>query len=174
MSHLAHQSFNFSIDPKPSDGTKIQLNFNPQRLLLDGFNLLAQITTASSFRKGQNPEPLNTITLMAHFDTGASVTCIDVGLAKQLNLIPTGRKIQHTGGGTHEFPTYAIDISFPNTKLNSFTDLQIGSCNLDFNSQLFSQNPFYLHNIGFLIGRDIMSRWNIVWNGPTSCVYISD
>jgi hypothetical protein len=25
-----------------------------------------------------------------------------------------------------------------------------------------------------LIGRDVMSRWNIVWNGPTSTVFISD
>jgi len=29
-------------------------------------------------------------------------------------------------------------------------------------------------NFGVLIGRDIMARWNIVWNGPSSCVFIAD
>jgi hypothetical protein len=35
-------------------------------------------------------------------------------------------------------------------------------------------NECMYNPIGILIGRDIMSRWNIVWNGPTSTVFISD
>lgn len=37
-----------------------------------------------------------------------------------------------------------------------------------------SDHPVDFNNFGLLIGRDIMSRWNIVWNGPTSTVLVSD
>jgi hypothetical protein len=35
-------------------------------------------------------------------------------------------------------------------------------------------NPNDPRNFGVLLGRDVMARWNIVWNGLTSTVFISD
>jgi hypothetical protein len=70
-------------------------------------------------------------------------------------------------------PIYTIDIGFPTTKLSSFNNLRIGSCRLGFDITN-NMNPAKPQNMGILIGRDIMSRWNIVWNGPTSTVIISD
>lgn len=111
---------------------------------------------------------------MAHFDTGASITSIDINLASHLFLNATGQSISHTASGAHQMPTFAIDLSFPNTNLLPFSNLQIGSCHLNFNIKNCEQNPNDPKNFGLLIGRDIMSKWNIVWNGPTSTVFIND
>ena len=107
---------------------------------------------------------------MAHFDTGATNTSIDINLAKHLNLIPIGQSVNYTAGGPQKMPNFYIDLSFPGTTLKPFHNLRIGSCNLPFDVK----NGIHSRNFGILIGRDIMSKWNIVWNGPTSTVFISD
>ena len=71
-------------------------------------------------------------------------------------------------------PNYAVDISFPGAKLSPFINLPIGSCNLPFKINDDGKIMISPQNFGLLIGRDIMSRWNIVWNGPTSTVFILD
>ena len=111
---------------------------------------------------------------MAHFDTGASVTSIDLSLAAFLELRPIGKTQQYTANGASETPTFVADILFQNSKLAPFVNLQIGSCQLPFNMERYKKDPFDIQNFGLLIGRDIMSRWNIVWNGPTSSVFIAD
>jgi hypothetical protein len=110
---------------------------------------------------------------MAHLDTGASITSIDISLAKHLKLIPTGQSVSKTAKGPQLMPDFVIDLSFRAT-LSPFFNLQIGSCDLGFNLQQCLSDPNDSVNFGILIGRDIMSRWNIVWNGPTSTVFISD
>jgi hypothetical protein len=74
--------------------------------------------------------------------------------------------------GPIQTPDYAIDLSFPNTNLSPFFNLKIGSCKLGFN--LADNNPNLQRNFGILLGHDVMAKWNIVWNGPTSTVFISD
>jgi hypothetical protein len=136
-----------------------------------GLNIPVEISTASVFRKGPDPAPLSSIVVNAHFDTGASITSIDTSLAKYLNLLPTGQSISNNASGRPMLsPTFAVDLSFPNTSLSPFVNLQIGSCILNFNMQKGTVQ----NNFGILIGRDVMSRWTIVWNGPTSTVFISD
>jgi hypothetical protein len=110
---------------------------------------------------------------MAHLDTGASKTSIDINLAKYLNLVSTGQSKSKTAGGPQVTPDFVIDLGF-RTPLSPFSNLQIGSCDLGFNLQQCLANPNDPANFGILIGRDVMSRWNIVWNGPTSTVFISD
>jgi len=107
---------------------------------------------------------------MGHFDTGASSTSIDINLARQLNLVPIGASTRQTAGGSHTTPDFYIDFSFPGTDLRPFHNLKIGSCTLRYNAE----NGLDQRNFGILIGRDVMSRWNIVWNGPSSTVFIHD
>ncbi len=112
---------------------------------------------------------------MAHFDTGASITNIDKRIAEYLELIPVGDMMQSTAGGEKVSIKYAVDLSFPNTNLTSFKNLDIGSCNLehfDLNKAIEQSQDF--KNFGALIGRDIMSKWLIVWNGVQSIINITD
>ena len=134
-----------------------------------------EISTSTAYVKStKTAQALNSITVMAHFDTGAIPTSIDISLATHLNLIPTGSGTSMTAAGEQIMPNYAIDISFPNTPLRSFTNLNIGSCNLPFDidgNLLNTNNPV---NFGILLGRDIMSSWNIIWNVPTSSIISFD
>jgi hypothetical protein len=146
---------------------------SPQPLILQGLNIPITISTASAYLK--NPSfskmGISSLVVMAHLDTGASITSIDIGLAKHLKLLPTGVSPRFTAAGPTTMPTFAIDLHFQSGAMTPYINLSIGSCKLNFNISGNLNDP---RNFGVLIGRDIMSRWNIVWNGPTSTVFIND
>jgi hypothetical protein len=78
---------------------------------------------------------------MAHLDTGASTTSIDITLAKHLGLISTGQSTSGTAAGPQSMPTFVIDFR---GALSPFQNLQIGSCKLGFDScrrGLIPKNP---------------------------------
>jgi len=172
MAQYCSNAIQLNFNPDIPSGTKVSLNPTPMPLMHHGFNLPVEISTASVYRKEPNPEPLATITIIAHFDTGASKTSIDVNLASHLKIIPVGMTPIATAGGVFDYPNYTIDLNFPNTNLMPFKNLEVGSCNLRFDIPNNDLKNF--SNFGLLIGRDIMARWNIVWNGPTSTILISD
>jgi hypothetical protein len=174
MAILHRNNIGFAITPPPPTGTRLSLDISPQALYQMGFNLPVEIATASAFRKPPINAPLSSMVVMVHFDTGAGITSIDISLAKYLNLMVIGHSENHTASGTQVMPNFAIDISFPNTKLSPFFDLRIGSCKLKFDLARGQKNPNNPQNFGMLLGRDIMTRWNIVWNGPTSTVIVAD
>jgi hypothetical protein len=173
MGIFNHHSFGFNITPPLPPGSKILTRVDPTQLRLMGMNIPVEISTATVFRKPPNSVSLSSVLVMAHLDTGASNTSIDITLAKSLKLIPTGQSISKTAAGPSLMPNFVIDLSF-RVPLSPFFNLQIGSCDLGFDLQQCLSNPNNLGNFGILIGRDIMARWNIVWNGPTSTVFISD
>jgi hypothetical protein len=173
MAIFNQHAFGIKITPPPPDGTHVVADFSPGNLQQLGFNLPVEISTASIFRKPPLNMPLFSIVAIAHFDTGASVTSIDIELAKYLNLLVTGQSKNHTASGPQIMPNFAVDIGFPTTKLSPLYNLRIGSCRLGFDLEN-NMKPSKSQNMGILIGRDIMSRWNIIWNGPTSTVIISD
>jgi hypothetical protein len=107
-------------------------------------------------------------------DTGATQTSIDKKLAAALNLNAIGISDHFTAAGPVSNPVYFADMFFPGAELEPFQNLKIGSCMLPFDLNPPNGNLLSIRNIGILIGRDIMSKWNIVWNGPTSTVFISD
>lgn len=174
MAHFNRLTAGVNITPQPPKGTKITLNAAPLPLMQTGFNMPVSISTPSS-AKTLNPDiVIRSATIMAHFDTGASKTSIDTGLAKHLGLTPVGVSPIHTAAGKVNMPNYAVDITFPGSNLSPFINLPIGSCKLPFQIGSSGQIEITPQNFGLLIGRDMMSRWNIVWNGPTSTVFISD
>jgi hypothetical protein len=168
-----HLNFGLSINQPLPEGLRISTKVDPMQLRLMGMNIPVEISTATVFIKPPNNVSPSSILTMAHLDTGASITSIDINLAKHLNLISTGQSISGTAVGPLSVPNFVIDLSF-RAPLSPFLNLQIGSCALGFNLQQCLADPNNPKNFGILIGRDIMSQWNIVWNGPTSTVFISD
>ena len=165
--------YDIKITPPPKESVHVGVDFTSRNLLQFGLNLPVEISTASILRTPPLSIPLSSIVVIAHFDTGASVTSIDIELAKHLNLITIGQSENRTAMGQQTMPNFAVDLSFPNTKLAPLNNLRISSCRLGFNLKN-NMKPLKFLNIGILIGRDVMSRWNIIWNGPTSTVIISD
>ena len=174
MGIYTHQNYSYNITPPPPSDTQVALNVSPHYLYFLGFNIAVEISTASCFRKPPKNMPLSSIVVMAYFDTGASVSSIDINLAKYLKLDSTGQSQSRTASGSEIVPNFVIDISFPNTTLSPFHNLRISSCKLGFDLAKSIKNQNDPQNFGLLIGRDIMSQWNIVWNGPTSTVIIND
>ena len=154
------------------DGTHLAVDFSPRLLSQSGFILPVEVSTASEFRTSPLNLPLSSLVVVALFDTGATCTSIDLSLAKHLNLQVLGKSSIRTAAGRRIVPSFAVDIAFPSTKLLPFHSLKINSCDLGFDLQ--ANSPLKAQNIGLLIGRDIMERWHIVWNGPTSTIIICD
>jgi hypothetical protein len=146
---------------------------SPRPLLLEGFNFPVAVSTPSGLLKNPSfdKDLAASIVVMAHLDTGASRTSIDIKLAEHLKLVSTGNSSLTTAGGVKIMPDFVVDLNFPNTDLGPFINLPVGSCNLPFD---ISGNLNDFKNFALLLGRDILSYWNVVWNGPTSTVFIND
>lgn len=172
MSHLFRfaPQIQFSPNPENPSEQRAGIAYGPETLVNFGHNIQIEVSTATAYALGQN-SPRKRITVWGHFDTGASRTSIDHNLATHLGLISHGQSTGFTASGPSATPNYTVDVSFLNTGLKSIANLEAGSCNLPFDLDGDLSDP---KNSGLLIGRDIMSLWNIVWHGPTSTVFISD
>ena len=162
MGSFRIQNFGFRLDPPPPQSTNVSIQISPLPLIFEGVNLPVFISTASAYRLPNDPGSVRAIQILAHFDTGATKTSIDTALAKQLNLIPVGESPSYTAAGLRQATDFVIDLSFPATNLQPFRNLPISSCDLT--------GPHFK----MLLGRDIMARWSIVWDGPSSTIIISD
>ena len=163
-----------NLFPQPPEGTNVHLSFTPEYLVRSGLSIPILISTPALAKLKDTSIEVRTATIYALFDTGATKTSIDVGLAQHLALAAVGMSTISTAAGLAVTPDFVADISFPGTPLRPFANIPVGSCTLnpkkDDNGHIIVSPT----NIAALIGRDIMSRWNIVWNGPTSSVFISD
>jgi hypothetical protein len=166
MGSFRLHNIGFQTSPPLPPNTKITINTAPFPLMFDGLNLPVLISTSSAYRSHTEPHSIKTSQILAHFDTGATKTSIDIDLAKELNLFPIGESPSHTAAGLRQATDFVIDLGFPGTNLQPFINLQISSCKLT--------NPAMPLQFQMLLGRDVMSRWNIVWDGPSSTVIISD
>lgn len=175
MGHFHHFNLGINLTPPPNQSTAIGVQISPQSLQFLGLNFLVEVSTASAFLRSANPPSRSSVAIMAHLDTGASNTSIEDKLANHLGLITTGTGQVATANGFRQVNHYSIDINFINTPLNGIQNIQVSSCQLPhFDLQAALQNPNIPQNFGMLIGRDIMSRWNVTWHGPLSMVFISD
>jgi hypothetical protein len=98
--------------------------------------------------------------IRALVDTGASFTSLDPGVLGALNLTPTGTieiVTPSTGQGTHTADTYDIDVMIgagPGDTPLSISNLRVASCDL-----------FLRQGIHALIGRDILEKCILIYNG---------
>ena len=98
----------------------------------------------------------------ALIDTGASVTIINPQIGKTCKLRQTSRaRIVAVGGEAGEFPEHAAAISFPGSRLPSFDAVRVVACPI-------IRRPFF----SCLIGRDILQRFRLIYDGRNGEVEI--
>jgi TIR domain/Retroviral aspartyl protease len=92
----------------------------------------------------------------ALIDTGAALTIINPQIAATCKLLQTDwSMINSVGGQAGEYPAHAAAISFPGTALPSFDVIRVVACPI-------IKQPFF----SCLIGRDILRKWLLVYDGP--------
>lgn len=95
----------------------------------------------------------------ALIDTGTSVTIINPEIAKTCKLRWTGRaRIIVVGGMSGEFPEHAAARSFPGAELPGFNVIRVVAC------------PIIRRSFSCLIGRDILQKFRLVYDGRTGDV----
>ncbi|HLZ43376.1 MAG TPA: hypothetical protein VKQ11_20580 [Candidatus Sulfotelmatobacter sp.] len=96
------------------------------------------------------------LAIKALIDTGAALTVINPQIASTCRLLHTDwSRITAVGGSEGTFPAYAAAISFPKTELPSFDVIRVVACPI-------IRQPFY----SCLIGRDILRKWLLTYDGP--------
>lgn len=98
-------------------------------------------------------KPIPSKKAMALIDTGASSTCISQKIVDELGLIPFDVQKVHTAAGETQQLLYDAGVVLPVTQPNVI-DVQSPCADL-------SGQPFHV-----LIGRDILSRCTLFYNGP--------
>lgn len=115
---------------------------------------------------GQNIPPIQPVRALV--DTGASFTSIDPQVLAALNLTPTGTieiVTPSTGQATHTTETYDVDFTIgaaPTDTPLVIPNLRIAACEL-----------FLRQGIHALIGRDIMRRCILIYNGEMNFFTLS-
>jgi len=143
----------------------VKLPFTPTDLILQGPHIAILISaTRVEVEEGRSlglefPE----LPVRALIDTGASLTVINPEIAKTCKLKQTGHQmINAVGGQAGEYPAYAAALSFPGTELPSLNSTRVVACPI-------IRQPFF----SCLIGRDIMRKWLLTYDGRTGEVEIT-
>jgi predicted aspartyl protease len=143
----------------------VKLPFTPTELILQGPHIAILISATRLEVEEGRPLGLEFPELPVHalIDTGASLTVINPEIAKTCKLKQTGhQKINAVGGKAGEYPAYAAAISFPGTNLPSLDATSVVACPI-------IRQPFF----SCLIGRDIMRKWLLSYDGRTGEVEIT-
>jgi predicted aspartyl protease len=100
----------------------------------------------------------------ALIDTGASNTCVDLSVLNQLGLNPTGFAVTHTassGSSGHRCNVYDISLILPHSG-PSLIVADLSASEIDLSGQRFEA----------LIGRDVLSRCNLLFMGPVQQAFL--
>ena len=143
----------------------VKLPFTPTELILQGPHIAILISATRLEVEEGRPLGLEFPELPVHalIDTGASLTVINPEIAKTCKLKQTGHQmINAVGGKAGEYPAYAAAIFFPGTNLPSLDATRVVACPI-------IRQPFF----SCLIGRDIMRKWLLSYDGRTGEVEIT-
>lgn len=112
---------------------------------------------AAALTQAGQPIP-NPVAVRGLVDTGASCTCIDPGVLTSLNLTPTGSQPVHTPS-TQGTPVnqlqYDVSLILPHPGIS-----------YSFHSLAVIQSQLAVQGIQGLIGRDVLDRCLLVYDGP--------
>jgi predicted aspartyl protease len=137
---------------------------NPSKLLFEGPHIEILISTTRPELEEGRAIGLEFRELSVHalIDTGASLTVINPQIASTCKLLQTDwNRITTVGGMAGRYPAYAASISFPGTDLPSFDVIRVVAC------PIIEQRFF-----SCLIGRDILRRWFMTYDGPNGQIEI--
>jgi predicted aspartyl protease len=123
--------------------------------------IAVDLATAEALKACAQPVP-NSVPCQALIDTGSSILAIDQSIAQSLNLVKRGIYVAHTANGQRQCNLYAVALSFPATNLKAHNIIQATEVDL-------SAQPFKC-----LIGRDILRKWHLHYNGESGAVSIAD
>lgn len=143
----------------------LKLSFTPTTLQQDGPRIYVSIsTTPFELKEGRAvgldfPEPIQITALL---DTGASITVINPQLAQTCKLRQTGFAELLAAGSSGRYPEHAAAISFPRYGLRGFEAIKVVAC------------PIVRQPYSCLIGRDVMSRWALTYDGVGGHVTITE
>lgn len=141
---------NAQIDP---DGPTVRIAVGASRPRIAALHRLGQAV----------PQPR---LIRALLDTGASCTAIDSNVLRSLDLTPTGTVAIHTpssSGSGHRCDQYDVSIvliNAPDVHVMSFT-IPVIECDLT------------AQGIEALIGRDLLDRCLLIYNGPVGVLSLS-
>lgn len=157
----------FQFEQKPGSN---ETRLSPKGLAVTGPIIQVQIEIPTALAKAlqaasqQIPNPIEGFALV---DTGASITAVDVPLLAQLGVNPVGAANVGTAGGRCKQSTYPIRVTFPGTRFPGFG--HPNALGADLSGQLvLNQKP-----IVALIGRDILQKFVLVYNGTAGMFSLS-
>jgi hypothetical protein len=104
----------------------------------------------------------------ALIDTGASVSAVDAAVIQQLNVQPIGMVPVGTAGGPQQQATYPARFTFPGTPLPAIDFGSLLGANLAGQMVPGHQGPLIA-----LLGRDLLQRFVLVYNGPGAMFSLS-
>jgi len=110
----------------------------------------------------------NLVQIQAMIDTGASCTCIDPSVLKQLSLTPTGSSPLNTPSTGHQPATadqYDVSIIIPGAT--------IASPHLTYNTIAVLETVLLPMGFHALIGRDILQGCLLTYNGQSGLFTIA-
>jgi predicted aspartyl protease len=124
-------------------------------LLTQGPHIEVVISRAEPESRQTRTDERRGLAIRALIDTGASVTIINPQIAETCKLVQTDWvNITTVGGVTGQFPGYAASLSFPGRDLPALEIVRVVAC------PIIEQRFF-----SCLIGRDILRRWRLVYDG---------
>jgi predicted aspartyl protease len=143
----------------------VRLSFAPDELQDDGPFIKISISNPSLEREEgrvvgfEFPNPLE---INALIDTGASVTIINPQVAATCRFRQTGFAHIVAADNEGKYPEHAAAIRFPGTDLKGVDPIRVVAVRL-------VRRPF-----SCLIGRDILRKWLVTYDGLSGQVVIRD
>ncbi len=109
-----------------------------------------------------NVEIKKPLTITALIDTGASRTVINPQVAATCGLRLTGEARISSAGHIAARPEYSGAIQFPGADLHEVDPISLVAC------------PLPEQDVSCLIGRDILERWNMTYDGRSGFVEVEE
>jgi len=98
----------------------------------------------------------------ALIDTGAARTVISPQLAATCGLQQTGQARISSAGQITDRPEFVGAIHFPAHELESFDPISLVAC------------PLPEQDVACLLGRDVLERWNLTYDGRSGLVEVEE
>lgn len=102
------------------------------------------------------------LTIEALIDTGASRTVINPQVAVTCGLRQTGQARISSAGHITARQEFAGALHFPGQELNGFDPMSLVAC------------PLPEQDVSCLLGRDVLERWNLTYDGRSGLVEVEE